>query len=49
MAVLTDRFAVSEVLGKAVVLHRQPDDFHTQPAGNAGAKIACGLIERFGR
>ena len=41
---LTDRFAVSEIMGKTVVLHDRPDDFTTQPAGNAGNKIACGVI-----
>lgn len=46
MATLTDRFSAKEVLGRAVILHRRPDDFHTQPAGNAGEKMACGLIER---
>lgn len=44
MQVLTGRFRVEEVLGKAVILHADPDDFHTQPAGNAGPKIACGII-----
>lgn len=43
---LTDRFSVSEVLGKTVVIHRHLDDFTTQPSGNAGEKIACGRIER---
>ena len=43
---LTDRFSVSEVLGKTVVIHRNPDDVTSQPAGNAGEKIACGRIER---
>lgn len=43
-AVFTNRFAVSDVIGKTVIIHRQPDDFTTQPAGNAGAKIACGVI-----
>lgn len=42
---LTDRFSVREVVGKSVILHRRPDDFHTQPAGNAGDKIACGIIQ----
>lgn len=42
--VLTDRFAVREILGKTVILHASPDDFTTQPAGNAGRKIACGII-----
>lgn len=44
MAVLTDRFGVSEVIGRTVVIHSDPDDFHSQPAGNAGEKIACGII-----
>jgi len=44
LALVTDRFTVSEILGKTVIIHSQPDDFHTQPAGGAGAKIACGEI-----
>lgn len=43
-AVLTDRFHLSDVLGKTIILHDRPDDFTTQPAGNAGNKIACGII-----
>ena len=43
---LTDRFTVREVVGKVVIIHNLPDDFTTQPAGNAGEKIACGAIER---
>ena len=42
---LSNRFTVNDVLGKAVVLHDSPDDFHTQPAGNSGNRIACGIIE----
>ena len=45
MTVLTDRFTVPDIIGRTVVIHGGPDDFHTQPAGNAGAKIACGLIQ----
>lgn len=44
MTVLTDRFQIPEILGRTVVIHASPDDFHTQPAGNAGTKIACGVI-----
>lgn len=44
-AVLTDRFQVSDIIGKTVVIHDSPDDFTTQPSGNAGVKIACGEIK----
>jgi len=32
------------ILGKSVVVHRDPDDYKSQPAGNSGPRIACGLI-----
>ena len=48
MKVLTGRFHVGEVIGKTVIIHAEPDDFHTQPSGNAGMKIACGVIQRTG-
>ena len=46
LSVKTDRFSVNEIIGRTVVIHSNPDDFHTQPAGNAGKKIACGVIQR---
>jgi len=46
LSFLTDRFSVREIIGKAVILHDRPDDFTTQPSGNAGSKIACGIISR---
>ena len=41
---LTDRFKVSEIIEKTVVLHLEPDDYGSQPSGNSGEKIACGVI-----
>ena len=43
-AVLTDRFDIEDILGKTVIIHASYDDFMTQPSGNSGAKIACGVI-----
>ena len=42
---LTNQFLVRDVIGKTVIVHGNPDDFTTQPSGNAGEKIACGVIE----
>lgn len=44
---LTDRFIINEIFEKTVIIHAKPDDFITQPAGNAGEKIACGIIRKF--
>lgn len=46
-AFLTGRFSVKDVIGRTVIIHSAPDDFSTQPSGNAGQKIACGVIEKY--
>jgi len=33
------------IIGLPVIIHRDPDDYHSQPVGNAGPRIACGLIK----
>lgn len=45
MCFFTNFFRVDQVVGKAVIIHQNPDDFRTQPAGDAGKRLACGLIE----
>ncbi len=45
LEVLVDRFTLSQIIGKTVIIHSDPDDFMTQPSGNAGQKIACGVIK----
>lgn len=32
------------VLGRAIIVHEKPDDFITDPTGNAGGRIGCGVI-----
>ena len=46
LAFVTDRFTPEEVIGKTVIIHAHPDNLHTQPSGNSGEKIACGVIMR---
>ena len=38
--------ADNNVIGRALVVHRDRDDFTTQPSGNSGPRVACGLITR---
>lgn len=45
MSFITDKFRVSDILGRSVMIHENPDDYRTQPAGNSGKRIACGGIK----
>lgn len=38
------RATIPEIKGRSVIIHAMPDDFMTQPSGNAGGKIGCGII-----
>jgi len=35
---------VNPILGRGVIVHKNADDFISQPTGGAGARIACGVI-----
>jgi superoxide dismutase, Cu-Zn family len=35
----------TNVVGKSVIIHEKADDFTTQPSGNAGARLSCGVIK----
>ena len=35
----------ASVVGRGLIVHASPDDYKTQPTGNAGARVACGVIQ----
>ena len=37
---------VTDIVGKSVIVHKDSDDFKTQPTGNSGARVACGIINK---
>src|SRR5690554_228692 len=38
MSFFTDRFRLNEAVGKTIIIHENPDDYRTQPAGDAGRR-----------
>lgn len=44
LADLTVSPGPNSVVGRSVVIHRDPDDYRSQPAGNSGPRIACGVV-----
>ena len=34
----------TDIVGKGLIVHRDPDDYQTQPTGNAGPRLACAVI-----
>ncbi len=38
--------SATDIVGKAVIVHKDADDFKTQPTGNSGARVACGVIAK---
>ena len=37
---------VTNIIGRGLIVHRDPDDYKTQPTGNAGPRLACAVINK---
>lgn len=45
MSFFTDRFKVNDIIDKSVIIHENPDDYRSEPSGDAGIRIACGVVK----
>lgn len=45
MSVLINKFRIKDIIGRTIIIHDMPDDFKSQPSGDSGEKIACGIIK----
>jgi Cu-Zn family superoxide dismutase len=44
--VITITPGATSIVGRGLIVHVQPDDYKSQPVGNAGARSACAVIQR---
>lgn len=44
MCFVTNEFKVRDIIGKSVIIHENPDDYRSQPSGDAGRHLGCGVI-----
>lgn len=45
-ATITVDAGLTNIIGRGLIVHRDPDDYKTQPTGNAGPRLACSVINK---
>ncbi|MFW5998680.1 MAG: superoxide dismutase family protein [Halanaerobiaceae bacterium] len=45
MTFFTNMFMVENIIDRSVIIHENPDDYRSQPAGDSGRRLACGVIK----
>lgn len=46
MVIYTNRFRPNEIINKTAIIHLNPDDYRSQPAGASGPRMGCGVIQK---
>lgn len=46
VAGMTIGTGAADIVGKGLIVHRDPDDYRSQPVGNAGPRLACAVIQK---
>lgn len=46
LSFVTTRFSVCDVIDRSIVIHEGRDDYTSQPSGDSGARIGCGVIQQ---
>ena len=44
LEIMDKKIKIDSIIGKAVIVHEKADDLKTQPTGDAGGRVACGVI-----
>lgn len=47
MCFFTNKFKPRDVVGRSIIIHQNPDDYRSQPSGDAGKRLACGIIKNY--
>jgi len=47
MSFFTNKFQAQDIVGRSVIIHLNPDDYRSQPSGDSGKRIGCGVIKTY--
>lgn len=45
MSFFTNKFKPKDIINRSVIIHQNPDDYRSQPSGDSGKRIGCGVIK----